>query len=184
MNSRIVRSCSLCTEYRACVAVDADKTNTVFFCLLHYSIRDLEGATGAGGVKHSIKMLDEEELSKQQVKVQEMWKGAAADVILWMYDCEKEEQRAARLSRAPDIVPKSKSAMKRKAIESAATEEMSSNDEEESAEHSSAAPTYSWRRGSMADSTKGAQREFLQNGNALTSALLSIIYFNFHMTSQ
>ena len=165
MNSKVVRSCSLCTEYRACVAVDVDDTNAVLFCLLHYSIRDVKSANGAGGTKQSIKVFDEEELSKQQEKVQEMWKGAAADVILRMYDYEKEEQRTARLSRAPDIVPQSKSAMKRKAIESAATEETSSNDDgessrgESSTQHSSEAPTYSWRRGSMAESTKGAQSE-------------------------
>ena len=165
MSSKVARSCSLCTEYRASVAVDADDKNPVLFCLLHYSIRDVKSKTGAGGTKQSTKVFDEEELSKQQEKVQEMWKGAAADVILRMYDHEKDEQKMARLSRAPDIVPQSKSAMKRKAIESPATEEMSFNDDgefsrgESSAQHSSEAPTYSWRRGSMADSAKGIQTE-------------------------
>ena len=159
MNSTVVRSCSVCSESKACVAVDAVNTNTVLLCLLHYSIRDVKGVTGAGGTKQSIKVFDEEELSKQQLKVQEMWKGAAADVILLMYDCEKEEQRTARLSRAPDMVPQSKSAIKRKAAVSAATDETSSNDEEQSTQDLPAAPTYSWRRGSMAESTKGAQGE-------------------------
>jgi hypothetical protein len=79
--------------------------------------------------------------------VKEMWKDATAEVVMQMFEFEKEEQRAARLSKAPAIIPRSITASLKRAAAAQTTASIAAIDSE--------APTYSWRRGALADDMKG-----------------------------
>ena len=91
-----------------------------------------------------------------------MWKGAAAEVILQMFDYEKTDQKAARLAQAPAIVPRKKSVFHKRTIVST-TIIPKSSDSKNTADLSDAddaappAPSYSWRRGTLADDKLGAR---------------------------
>jgi hypothetical protein len=93
------------------------------------------------------RVVNEVEYSKQDIKVKEMWKDATAEVVMQMFESEKEEQRAARLSQAPAIIPRSITASLKRAAAAKTTVVSTANDSE--------VPTYSWRRGALADDLKG-----------------------------
>lgn len=112
-------------------------------------------------------MTDQVELSTQEIKVKEMWKGAAAEVILQMFDYEKADQKAARLAQAPAIIPRKKSVFhKRTTVTSAIiskssdtknTADLSDPDDTAAGAGAASGPSYSWRRGALADDDLGAK---------------------------
>ena len=144
------------------MAVDVSGSSSSHFCLLHFSISDKNCVTPAKDSKYRSRVTDQAELSKQEIKVKEMWKGAAAEVILQMFDYEKIDQKAARLAQAPAIVPRKKSVFHKRTIVTT-TIIPKSSDSKNTADLSDAddaapsAPSYSWRRGSLADDIFGAQ---------------------------
>ena len=94
-----------------------------------------------------------------------MWKGAAAEVILQMFDYEKADQKAARLAQAPAIIPRKKSVFhKRTTVTSAIVSKSSDtkntadlSDTDDTTAAASSGPSYSWRRGALAHDTLGAK---------------------------
>ena len=180
-----ISACCECAEFRACMAVDcasssstigsnsatafggsstnlSANTSTTHYCLLHFSISQKNSVTPTKNSRYRNRVTDQEELAKQEKKVKEMWKGAAAEVILKMFDYEKADQKAARLAQAPAIVPRKKSVFhKRTTVTSAIITK--SSDSKNTADFTDAddaapsAPSYSWRRGAMADEVLGTK---------------------------
>ena len=144
------------------MAVDVTGSSTSHYCLLHFSICDKNLITPAKNSKYRCRVTDQIELSKQEIKVKEMWKGAAAEVILQMFDYEKTDQKAARLAQAPVIVPRKKSVFHKRttvtsAIISKSSDSKNTADLIDGEDAASSAPSYSWRRGALADDVIGAK---------------------------
>jgi hypothetical protein len=137
----------MCTENDACIAADDSNYKISYFCVLHFSLSDSNKASKAKNARPLNKIINEAEYLKQEIKVKEMWKDATAEVVMQMFEFEKEEQRAARLSKAPAIIPRSITASLKRAAAAQTTASSTAIDSE--------APTYSWRRGALADDMKG-----------------------------
>ena len=160
-------TCCECSEYRACMAVDVSGKTPIHYCLLHFSISDKNSVTPMKNSAFRSRVTDQVELSTQEIKVKEMWKGAAAEVILQMFDYEKADQKAARLAQAPAIIPRKKSVFhKRTTVTSAIiskssdtknTADLSDPDDTAAGAGAASGPSYSWRRGALADDDLGAK---------------------------
>lgn len=137
----------MCTENDACIAADDNNYKISYFCVLHFSLSDSNKAPKSKNSRPLNRIIDEEEYSKQEIKVKDMWKEATAEVVMQMFEFEKEEQRAARLSKAPAIIPRSITASLKRAAAGQTTTSSTAKDSE--------VPTYSWRRGALADDLKG-----------------------------
>lgn len=147
------------------MAVDVSGKSSSHYCLLHFSISDKNSVTPIKNSAYRSRVTDQVELSKQEIKVKDMWKGAAAEVILQMFDYEKADQKAARLAQAPAIIPRKKSVFhKRTTVTSAIVSKSSDtkntadlSDTDDTTAAASSGPSYSWRRGALAHDTLGAK---------------------------
>lgn len=137
----------MCSENDACIAADDNNHQISYFCVLHFSLSDSNKASKAKNSRPLNRIINEVEYSKQEIKVKELWKEATAEVVMQMFEFEKEEQRAARLAQAPAIIPRSITASLKRAAAGQPTASNTAGDSE--------APTYSWRRGALADDLKG-----------------------------
>ena len=114
--------CSVCDTTTACVVVERE-TSKHHLCLLHFSIFDQKIPTFSNQKKKSAskndkkddkelslksRIIDHKEYTLQSTEVKDIWKQATADVVLMMFECEKEEQKQARLAQAPIIVPRTR----------------------------------------------------------------------------
>ena len=146
------------------MAVDVQGKSSIHYCLLHFSICDKNSVTPIKNSAFRSRVTDQVELSRQEIKVKEMWKGAAAEVILQMFDYEKADQKAARLAQAPAIIPRKKSVFhKRTTVTSAIipkssdTKNTADLSDPDDAAAAASGPSYSWRRGALADDILGTE---------------------------
>mmetsp|Transcript_21817 Transcript_21817/g.21106 ORF Transcript_21817/g.21106 Transcript_21817/m.21106 type:complete len:248 (-) Transcript_21817:368-1111(-) len=95
-------NCSVCNKEKACVSVIIKEIKKNL-CLLHYSINDDFASKEAP--KCSI--IDNKEYLVQEISVKNLWKECSADVVVKMFEYEKEEQRKARISEIPIVPPRS-----------------------------------------------------------------------------
>lgn len=152
----VSRVCSVCSNEKACIAVDDKDFLTSYYCLLHFSICDRKLSVPAKNINPMERVINQEEYSRQEIAVKEMWKEATAELVLTMFEYEKEEQKAARLSQAPIIIPRTVNASLKKAMTASAqsSKKISTvSDRPESELSGSTVPNaaYSWRRGVLAD---------------------------------
>lgn len=104
--------CSVCNITPACVLVEVEVTKH-HLCLLHFSLfdQDIPTSSKKSSLKeHSLKskIIDQKEHSLQAVDVKNMWKQATADVVLTMFEYEKEEQKQARIAQVPIAIPRTR----------------------------------------------------------------------------
>lgn len=162
----------MCTENDACVAADDSKNKISYYCVLHFSLSENNNAAKAKNSRPTNRIINEVEYAKQEIKVKELWKEATAEVVLQMFEFEKEEQKAARLSQAPAIIPRTITASLKRAAAANPTSSSASNDSEEA---DFVIPTYSWRRGALADESKGNLKEIFYCYKKLTFAFKLIL---------
>lgn len=93
--------CCLCEE-NACI-----QAYTRYFCLLHYSTSEYvveyslsekkENSKNSNSNKNShIKIVDEIECERQNMKMQDLWRNAIVDVVSQMYEYQEHEQDEIR----------------------------------------------------------------------------------------
>lgn len=147
------RFCTVCSNEKACITVDID-TSKKYLCLLHFSIfdKDIPTSTKKSQLKSSI--LDQVEYSRQSIEVKDLWKEATADVILKMFEYEVEEQRQARLSEVPAILPRTIRNDDRSIVSVPNVGESSVHREASSDADILPAPSYAWRRGLLSEDTE------------------------------
>lgn len=96
-------NCSVCSKDKACVSVLVKEVKKNL-CLLHYSIHN-DINDGVDPLKCSI--IDNKEYLIQDKYVKNLWKECCGDVVVKMFEYEKEEQKKTRLSQVIPIVPRS-----------------------------------------------------------------------------
>ena len=167
LSAQVKKFCSVCSGTKACVVVDVDNVKRNL-CLLHFSIADKNIPTSSKKSQLKSSIIDQQEYLKQSIEVKDLWKEATADVILKMFEYEKEEQKQARLSTVPVSIPRNINALSRQENDDADSPSFPSSsssykqtiskegsldlkDSKDDMKNIPDAPSYAWRRGSLAD---------------------------------